>query len=391
MASKQPKQPLIIQVNGNLDSIPESDMAVLRTRLQMAGKKLGENIGREVDVRIMLDDLHQTNGKAASPTAPEDNNGDSSEQSIADRARQYKAQKPLYSFEQLVLAEEVKENLLSQVDAIEVESIVFEEWNLKKFQPNPRTVLNFYGPPGTGKTLAAHAIADRLNKQIMLASYADIESKFHGDGPKNLKAIFHAAQRDNAILFVDEADSLLSQRLTEVHSGSEQAINSMRSQLLICLEAHRGIVIFATNLVENYDKAFNTRVRQIHFPMPSENARREIWKRHLPAELPLAKDVSIEELAKIDEICGREIREAVIDAANRAALRTKKEGKHPGQGIVKQQDLVEAIERKKAERLATEPEKLDPAEEEELNQKILEALAKQEKTSENGKAESVKS
>jgi hypothetical protein len=36
-----------------------------------------------------------------------------------------------------------------------------------------------------------------------------------------------------------------------VTQGSEQAINSMRSQLLICLEAFSGAVIFSTNLVEN--------------------------------------------------------------------------------------------------------------------------------------------
>ncbi|MBR8840228.1 MAG: AAA family ATPase [Stigonema ocellatum SAG 48.90 = DSM 106950] len=56
--------------------------------------------------------------------------------------------------------------------------------------------------------------------------------------------------RDNAVLFIDEADSLLSKRLLHVTQGSEQAINSIRSQLFICLEQYQGIVIFATNLVE---------------------------------------------------------------------------------------------------------------------------------------------
>ncbi len=65
--------------------------------------------------------------------------------------------------------------------------------------------------------------------------------------------------------FFDEADSLLSKRLTSVSQGSEQAINSMRSQLLICLEEFRGIVIFATNLVINYDQAFLTRLISVEF------------------------------------------------------------------------------------------------------------------------------
>ncbi len=102
-------------------------------------------------------------------------------------------------------------------------------------------------------------------------------------------------ERDNAILFIDEADSLLSRRLTNVTQGSEQAINSMRSQLLICLERFRGVVIFATNLVENYDKAFETRVRHVHFLLPDEQGRRDIWRRHLPARLPLAPDISLDQ------------------------------------------------------------------------------------------------
>ena len=50
------------------------------------------------------------------------------------------------------------------------------------------------------------------------------------------RVIFHAAERDDAVLFLDESDSLLSKRLTNVTDGSAQAINSIRSQLLICLE-----------------------------------------------------------------------------------------------------------------------------------------------------------
>ncbi|MGD1914201.1 MAG: hypothetical protein ACFB2X_26200 [Rivularia sp. (in: cyanobacteria)] len=81
---------------------------------------------------------------------------------------------------------------------------------------------------------------------------------------------------------------MLSKRLTNANQGSERAANSICSQLLICLEKFKGVVIFATNLVENYDKAFETRVRHIHFPMPDEKARYLIWQNHLPPELPLA-------------------------------------------------------------------------------------------------------
>jgi SpoVK/Ycf46/Vps4 family AAA+-type ATPase len=266
------------------------------------------------------------------------------ELTMEERAAQYVPQQPLYTFNFLAVSEEVKETLLAAIDVIRLDQKLFHEWNLKEIEPFPRTALNFFGPPGTGKTLAAHALAHYLNAPIMMASYAQIESKFHGDGPKNVEALFYAAQRDKAVLFIDEADSLLSKRFTDVSQGLEQSINSMRGQLMVSLERYQGIVIFATNLIESYDKAFETRVRHIEFPLPDEKSRREIWLRHLPRQLPLSDDVSIEELAKIDSVCGRDIKNAVIDAAIRAA-RAKK-------NFVTLQDLVVAVERIKTARNA---------------------------------------
>jgi ATP-dependent 26S proteasome regulatory subunit len=277
---------------------------------------------------------------ARSALPPSDQDDD---EATEPRARRYTSIDPLYSFEQLVVPQSVMDDLLSAVDLATVQRLVFEEWGLKAIEPFPRTALNFHGPPGTGKTMAAHALANRLGRKILVASYAEIESKFHGDGPKNVKALFHAAQRDNSILFIDEADSLLSRRLTSVTQGSEQAINSMRSQLLICLEAFSGAVIFSTNLVENYDKAFETRVRHVKFVLPDEACRRDIGRNHLPSRLPVAADVVPDELAKIDDLCGRDIKNAVIDAAVRAAL-TKKP-------TVEFRDLAAAVQRVKEARI----------------------------------------
>ncbi|GET39843.1 ATP-binding protein [Microseira wollei] len=368
-----------IYIEGVPNDVPETEAAILRSRLCRDINAFMDQTRCE-DVRIKIFVVGECDeGKSSLVNAllgDQNQRRNSDEKSLEERASQYTVQKPLYNFDDLVLSEAVMDNLLSAVDAIAVESIVYKNWGLNKIQPNPHIVLNFYGSPGTGKTLAAHAIAHRLEKQILLASYADIESKFHGDGPKNLKAIFHAAEQSNAVLFIDEADSLLSKRLTEVTSGSEQAINSMRSQLLICLEQFRGIVIFATNLVENYDKAFETRVRHIYFPMPDEECRREIWRHHLPKQLPLAADVSVEKLAQIEDVCGREIREAVIDAAVRAALQMKKQGKHPTEGVVNLKDLLDAIERKKTERITLSTYKLNQNEEEIVRQKVQAGLCR---------------
>lgn len=366
--------PRDIRIQGIPDSVPEAIAAVCRSRFSIAVNKLLDETGIEqikVTVGTALEKNNSQNGQNSTEKKSD------RDLSPEERAKRYEAQKPLFTFEQLVIPEKVREDLLLAVDLIRLESKVFDEWGLRKIEPFPRTALNFHGKPGTGKTLAAHAIASKINRPILVASYAQIESMYHGEGPKNVEAIFLAAEQQNALLFIDEADSLLSKRLTNVTQGSEQAINSMRSQLLICLERFRGVVMFSTNLVENYDKAFETRVRNINFPMPDEICRCEIWNRHLVEELPKAEDVSPEKLAQVEDVCGRDIKNAVIDAAMRAARQGKEE--------VALSELLESINSIKKARVNVTPESrpLTPEEKEEAEKKIKEALAKkkQEATS----------
>lgn len=364
-----------IRILGIPDSIPETIAAVFRSRLITAVNKFLDQTNLE-NIKIIIgtaSDLQNTNGENYLSTESENNKENPDNYlSSEKRASRYKSGRPIFDFEQLVVPGEVKEDLLLAVDLIELEPQVFDTWGLRKIEPFPRTALNFYGKPGTGKTLAAHAIASKINRPILVASYAQIESMYHGEGSKNIEAIFFAAERDNALLFIDEADSLLSKRLTNVTQGSEQAINSMRSQLLICLEKFRGVVIFSTNLIENYDKAFETRVRNIHFPLPDKTSREEIWKRHLPTELPLAKDVTCEQLAEVEDVCGRDIKNAVIDAAMRVARKDK--------SIVELSDLLDSIERIKAARIKDEAdsEELSPEEKAKISEEIQASLSNEE-------------
>lgn len=252
---------------------------------------------------------------------------------------------PIYSFNRLILAENTKKRIEESLAIVQCEQKVFDEWGLFEIQPHPSSCLSFFGPSGTGKTMAAEAIADKLGKKILKVSYADVESKYHGEGPKMVKAIFLAAEKNDSVLFFDEADSLLSKRLTNVTQGSEQAINSMRSQILICLEQFHGIVIFATNLVINYDKAFLTRLISIEFEIPGIEERRSIWRVHIKPlddgkvhklNIPLANDVDINELAEKYEFVGREIRNAVVKACIKAAMNNMDE--------VHQIDFIESCE-----------------------------------------------
>jgi SpoVK/Ycf46/Vps4 family AAA+-type ATPase len=341
-----------IRVEGIPDFVPSKTAEECRTRITEAVNALLDFTGLE-DLSVIAGTpprARTSRGAGRFKTGHVVQGRFDDELSTPERSLQYRSRPPLFDFDFLVIPDDLRETLLAAVDLVRVESLVFDKWNLRKIEPFPRTALNFYGPPGTGKTLAAHALANYLGKPILAASYAQIESKYLGDGPKTIEALFFAAQRDEAVLFIDEADALLSKRLTNVTQGSEQAINSMRSQLLVCLELFHGVVIFSTNLIENYDRAFETRMRHVPFPMPGAAARREIWRRHLPPELPVEKDLSLDRLAGIDGLCGRDIKNAVIDAALRAARGNKER--------LAMDDLVQAVDRVKAshEALASRPE-----------------------------------
>jgi SpoVK/Ycf46/Vps4 family AAA+-type ATPase len=366
-------QPNLI-IHGIPKNIPDTVAAIARSRmLKAVGELLEDAQLQDITITVSTSSLKPPI-KQNSPVNNKDNKGD--ELSLEERAKQYESQPPLYTLEQLVISEELRQQIIYAVDSIRVQSLVYDKWGLRKIEPFPRTALNFYGEPGTGKTLGAHAIAHRLNKPILIASYAQIESKYLGEGSKNVEALFYAAKRDNAVLFIDEADSLLSKRITEVTQGSERAANSICSQLLICLEKFEGVVIFATNLVENYDKAFETRVKYIHFPLPNENARQAIWNVHLVPELPLASDVSIEELAKLDNLCGRDIKNAVISAANSAALEDK--------NSVSLEYFLKAVEQIKASKTITKTVETKPLDAE-TEAKIRAALAKKEQAENEAK------
>lgn len=375
-----PEKSRDIRVLGFPDSLPEKEVALCRVRILNVVNELMQRCGLDT---ISLGIASGEGGTAAAGTAkgaesrpaspgsaPRPGRGDADDMPVEVRATRYRSTTPLYRFDQLVVPQTLKEDLMAALGVIGVHDIVFQTWGLSKIEPFPRTALSFQGPPGTGKTLAAHALASHLNRPILLASYADVESKFHGDGPKNIEAVFHAAQRDGAVLFIDEAESLLSKRLLEANTGSESAINSMRSQLLICLERFRGVVIFATNLVSSYDPAFDTRVRHVEFPLPDEKCRQAIWRAHLPEELPKREGFSIERLAAHEgAFCGRDIKNAVVDAAIRAALANRVP--------MVEEDFLAALERVRESRIKRDKppvRELTPEERTAMEEKIKKSL-----------------
>ena len=54
--------------------------------------------------------------------------------------------------------------------------------------------------------MGAHAIANYLGRKILVVNYADIESKYVGETPKNIRHAFEVAEKTHSIIFFDDAD-----------------------------------------------------------------------------------------------------------------------------------------------------------------------------------------
>lgn len=190
---------------------------------------------------------------------------------------------PRHDLTKLILHPEVKTDILAGLRALEIRAELDRIWNLSSIQPQEgRCILNFYGPPGTGKTRAALGIALRLAKPLYQVDYSAVISKYLGDTAKHIKAVFEAAREQDAVLFFDEADSLLSKRVATGESCST-SINQNRNTLMQELDRFDGVVIVTTNLFENYDPALLRRIqRHIKFRLPNASMRRELFAHHLP-------------------------------------------------------------------------------------------------------------
>ena len=228
-------------------------------------------------------------------------------------------EEPKYSFDEIILPQSVKDKILDVANYAENSKKVFEEWGLQAVYKQSRRIgINLYGEPGTGKTMAAHAIAKHLGRKILAVNYADIESKYVGETPKNIRKAFEAAAT-NSILFFDEADAILSKRVTNMSSATDVSVNQTRSVMLMVMNDYQDFVIFATNFISNFDPAFMRRIStHIEFKLPDLDCRKKLWQHYILPTMP--NNIDIDELAeKYDGLSGSDISNAVLMAAFKAA------------------------------------------------------------------------
>ena len=236
------------------------------------------------------------------------------------RARLWVEDKPKINFDRVAGCQEAKQELS--------EIITFLK-NPEQYQKLggriPKGVL-LLGPPGTGKTLLARAVAGEAGVPFFSLSGADFVEMFVGVGASRVRDLFEQGKKNApSIIFIDEIDAVGRHRgagLGGGHDEREQTLNALLVEMDGFESTTNIILIAATNRPDVLDSALlrpGRFDRQVVVDIPDLRGRKGIFKVHTQ-DIPLAKDVNIEILAKgTPGLVGADIENLVNEASLLAA------------------------------------------------------------------------
>lgn len=157
-------------------------------------------------------------------------------------------------------------------------------------QKRPSSIISLlWGPPGTGKTETVKQLALETGRDLVLFDLSKVTGSGWGTTEKSYRALFRAYKyiaviSDRVpILFLNEADGILSKRLQHMEHGIDKSENIVTNILLEEFESLNGILLATTNLIDNMDEAFYRRfLFKTKLEKPDANARFKIWKSLIP-------------------------------------------------------------------------------------------------------------
>ncbi len=183
----------------------------------------------------------------------------------------------IFTFEDLKLPANEKKIMHDICNYVNFSHKVFDTWNMKSRLPYGKSIsVLFYGPSGTGKTMAAHILAKELGYPLYHVDLSQIADKYIGETEKHLQQVFDHANKINTILF--------------------------------------------------FDTAFFRRMKYvIHFAMPDENIRREIWESSFAKEVP-TEGIDYDYLSINFDLSGGNIKNIALMASFYAAAEQRAVG-----------------------------------------------------------------
>lgn len=197
-----------------------------------------------------------------------------------------------YRLTDVVLTEATRLEVEEALAKVRHHELIYEVWGFGAADPAGRgATINLHGPPGVGKSRTAEAIAGELGRPLLALTAGDLESRFMGETPRNVKAAFREAAATGSVLFFDEADSLFGKRASDVTQGIDHEVNVTKSVLLVEVERFEGVLVVATNFPQNFDRAFLRRLTyNVRMRLPDREARLRLWAMHVTGGIPLATD-----------------------------------------------------------------------------------------------------
>ena len=233
---------------------------------------------------------------------------------------------PALGFKDIIGAQEVKDAVMVDVVAPLLPKFRSVYRQFRGDQMGTQILL--YGPPGTGKTHIVKCLAGELNCKIAVVQTSEVLASVVGVAEKNVRDIFaQAAELERCIIFLDEIDSICSDR----DSPDSRNTKSVLTTMLTCMDGfikttkpnQLRIIVAATNLPWKLDPALKRGGRfetQIYVPVPDEYARLKFVEKGLNGK-PHEQDVTVQWLQeRLEGFSGADIN-AIIRQISNAPLR----------------------------------------------------------------------
>lgn len=158
-----------------------------------------------------------------------------------------------------------------------------------------------YGHPGTGKTELCYQLSKQTGRDIVQVDLSQVRNLYFGESEKKVKEIFQNYRKlcDRSqltpILLINEADGLLAKRRENSMRSTDQTENTIQNILLEEIERFKGILLCTTNLIRNFDNAFERRfLFKVKFDEPTASVKELIWKSKLNwLDAKLAHDLAV--------------------------------------------------------------------------------------------------